>query len=88
MPDVKERNMEGVSVNGLPADRNTDSDLEIRIRGEFAEMPGLRLTLPQASRFFNVERSRCERILAGLVAHGDLSACCGSFRRAGYSRAQ
>jgi hypothetical protein len=40
------------------ADRTVDADLETRIRAEFAEMPGLKLTLPQASRLFNVERVR------------------------------
>lgn len=70
-------------LHGRPTDRDTDSDLEIRIRAEFAEMPGLKLTLPQASRLFNVERVRCQRILEGLVTHGDLSASGGSFLRIG-----
>ena len=73
--------MEAGSVYALRTDRDTDSDLEMQIRAEFAEMPGLQLTVPQASRLFNVEQVRCERILEGLVTHGDLSACCGSFRR-------
>ena len=68
---------------GLPAERDADSDLAIRIRAEFAEMPGLKLTLPQASRLFNVERVQCQRILEGLVTHGDLSTSGGSFLRLG-----
>ena len=66
-----------------PIDRDTDSDLAFRIRAEFAEMPGLKLTLPQASRLFNVERVRCQRILDRLVVHGDLSTSGGSFLRLG-----
>ena len=27
--------------------------LAVRVRGEFAEMPGLRLTVPQAARLFS-----------------------------------
>ena len=46
-------------------------------------MPGLKLTLPQASRLFDVERGRCQRILEGLVTHGDLSTSGSSFLRAG-----
>jgi hypothetical protein len=68
-------------------ERDTDSNLEIRIRAEFAEMPGLKLTLPQASRLFNVERVRCERILGELVTHGDLSSSGGSFQKLGGQRA-
>jgi hypothetical protein len=70
-------------LHGVPPGRDTDSDLAIRIRAEFAEMPGLKLTLPQASRLFDVERGRCQRILEGLVTHGDLSTSGSSFLRAG-----
>ena len=37
-----------------------DGDLDRRIRAEFVEMPGLKLTLPQAARLFNLEQARCE----------------------------
>jgi hypothetical protein len=77
--DFKEPEMKGDGLYGRPTDRDTDSDLATRIRAEFAEMPGLKLTLPQASRLFNVERVRCERILERLVTHGDLSTRDGSF---------
>jgi hypothetical protein len=50
-------------------------------------MPGLKLTLPQASRLFSVERARCERILEDLVTHGDLASSGGSFQRVGGDRA-
>lgn len=68
-------------------DQTVDIDLETRIRAEFAEMPGLKLTLPQASRLFNVERVRCERILNGLVTDGELWNSGESFLRAGAGRA-
>lgn len=38
-----------------------------RIRGEYLEMPGLRLTLPQAQRLCGVERALCEAVLNTLV---------------------
>lgn len=41
-----------------------------RIRGEFDEMPGLRLTFPQACRLWNLDPSRCLAVLEHLVAEG------------------
>ena len=79
--------MEGDRPNAVSTERETDSNLETRIRAEFAEMPGLKLTLPQASRLFNVERVQCGRILDELVTHGDLSSSGGSFQRFGGDRA-
>lgn len=38
-----------------------------RIRGEYLEMPGLRLTLEQARRLFGVERALCRKMLDALV---------------------
>lgn len=46
--------------------------LSQRIRSEYAEMPCLRLTLPQASRFWNVDRETCRLALEQLVAEGIL----------------
>lgn len=78
--------MNGDRLYASSTDRDADSDLATRIRAEFAEMPGLKLTLPQASRLFNVERGRCERILETLVSHGDLSMHDGSFLGVGADR--
>lgn len=50
-----------------------DRALVVRIRAEFTEMPGLSLTLAQASRLFDVEVRRCEQILASLVESGQLA---------------
>lgn len=45
----------------------------MRVHAEFREMPGLRLTLPQASRLFSIEPARCERVLGALVHAGCLA---------------
>jgi hypothetical protein len=38
-----------------------------RVRAEFEEMPGMTLTMPQASRLFGIEREICKRIVERLV---------------------
>jgi hypothetical protein len=38
-----------------------------RVRAEYDEMPGLRLTLQQAARFWQMERTVCEAALDTLV---------------------
>lgn len=43
-----------------------------RIRGEFREMPGLRLTIPQASRLWHLDHDSSERLLDALVVDGVL----------------
>ena len=53
----------------LPSER----DLFYRIRGEYLEMPGLRLTVEQAMRLFALDRSTCSQVLEGLVCVGFLS---------------
>jgi hypothetical protein len=46
-----------------------ESDLLIRrVREEFKEMPGLTLTLAQASRLWGVESQRCRALIESLVA--------------------
>jgi hypothetical protein len=39
-----------------------------RIRGEFIEMPGLRLTLEQAARLWHIDAALCATALMRLVA--------------------
>jgi hypothetical protein len=66
-------------------DRTTpreDYDLQTRVWGEFREMPGLRLTLPQASRLFRLDRERCERVLGALVDRAVLCTDGKAFRAA------
>jgi DNA-binding IclR family transcriptional regulator len=50
-----------------------NATLEDRVRGEFLEMPGLRLTPQQASRLWAVDRSTSERILNRLTSTGFLA---------------
>ena len=38
-----------------------------RVRGEFIEMPGLRLKIDQAQRLWNLDRAMCESVLRSLV---------------------
>ena len=38
-----------------------------RIRGEFLEMPGLRLTLRQAQRLWQLDETICDAVLGALV---------------------
>jgi hypothetical protein len=38
-----------------------------RIRGEFLEMPGLRLTIQQARRLWRLDETACEAVLDALV---------------------
>jgi len=39
-----------------------------RIRAEFLEMPGLKLTVPQAQRLWGIDRSTCEAVIEELTA--------------------
>jgi hypothetical protein len=43
-----------------------------RIRGEYLEMPGLRLSFEQAQRLFGVDRAQCRMMLDALVDAGFL----------------
>ena len=43
-----------------------------RVRGEYVEMPGLKLTNWQACRLWNLEAALCDDILATLVKEGFL----------------
>jgi hypothetical protein len=38
-----------------------------RVRAEFEEMPGMTLTMPQASRLFGIEREICKTVVERLV---------------------
>jgi hypothetical protein len=58
------------------------ASLSQRIRAEYEEMPCLRLTLPQASRFWNVDQGACLAVLDELVGEGFLV-----LGRFGYMRA-
>ena len=61
-------------------------DLRSRIQAEFVEMPGLRLTLGQASRLFGMDREDCRQALDRLVQGGALHYQNGTFFRSGTGR--
>ena len=44
------------------------SALVDRVRGEFNEMPGLQLTIPQAARLLGIEPEACRSVIVQLVA--------------------
>jgi hypothetical protein len=59
--------MEGADMHAaMPGDLN--DGLVYRIRGEFLEMPGLRLTLEQAARLWHIDAAVCATVLMRLVA--------------------
>jgi len=46
---------------------STPDNLLERVRGEYLEMPGLRLTLAQACRLWQVDVTTCECVLDTLI---------------------
>lgn len=52
----------------LTAMPETTALMLYRIRGEYLEMPGLRLTIEQAARLWHVDDATCAAVLARLVA--------------------
>lgn len=52
--------------------RSPVSELELRIRGEYREMPGLRLRPEQAARLWSLDRHTCDQVLDELVGSGFL----------------
>ncbi len=59
-------------VTCTPEPAQTDRTLQMRICAEYLEMPGMRLSVPQAARLFNLEPTYCARLLKALVADGAL----------------
>jgi hypothetical protein len=67
----------------LPAYQKVTPALLAQIRGEFREMPGLTLTLRQASRLWNLDPLTCDVALRILVDERCLTRTrLGGFRRA------
>jgi hypothetical protein len=63
---------------------DTDDTLLHRIRGEFVEMPGLRLTGEQAARLWHLHPTRVTTLLRALVDANFLAHTAdGAYRRAG-----
>jgi Fic family protein len=70
--------MEMMILHGEAIDADT-----LRIRGDFLEMPGLVLTVPQTSRLYGLSTAHATALLDGLVAEGFLVTCGnGTYRRA------
>jgi hypothetical protein len=42
-------------------------DVLRRVKGEYIEMPGLRLTIAQAQRLWGLDRAVCDALLGALV---------------------
>lgn len=58
-------------------------DLIRRVRGEYLEMPGLKLTTAQASRLWGLDPSTCQRLLSTLMDSRFLARTSdGHYRRA------
>jgi hypothetical protein len=67
----------------MSAEAPIGEDALRRIRGEYLEMPGLRLTAAQAQRLWNLDRPTCENLLGTLVTSRFLQQTRdGSFVRA------
>ena len=47
-------------------------DLIDQVQAEYAEMPGLSVTLPQAQRLWSVDRGLCEEAFSRLIRSGVL----------------
>jgi hypothetical protein len=50
-----------------PEPTHTNEDVVRRVQGEFLEMPGLRLTEPQARRLWGLDSASCTELLRALV---------------------
>ena len=46
---------------------STEDALLARARGEYREMPGMRLTIEQAMRLWDLDRQTCQSLLSSLV---------------------
>lgn len=55
-----------------PASHST-ATLVSRIRSEYGEMPGLKLTVAQAQRLWDLDRELCDSLMADLVMSGFLA---------------
>ena len=63
-------------LTNAPPDVRTRADvvqeLTNRVQAEYAEMPGLSLTLAQAQRLWAIDRQTCEKVFRVLTARGFL----------------
>jgi hypothetical protein len=73
-PDLETLKLQPVSARLPTESRNVVARKALvrRIQSEFEEMPGLSLTLVQASRLFGVAQDACARIFIELAKDGRL----------------
>jgi hypothetical protein len=57
-------------VSVLDAPGQTVRTLMTQVRAEYAEMPGLSVTLSQAQRLWAVDHATCQEVFSRLVARG------------------
>jgi hypothetical protein len=57
---------------GVPQGEPPRAQLRSTILGAYSEMPGLKLTLPQAARLFGLRAGTCHAVLEALVKDGAL----------------
>jgi hypothetical protein len=60
-----------------PYDAHALDSLLTRVRGEYREMPGMKLTIAQAARLWQLDPSACEAVLKLLVHDGFLTQTAG-----------
>jgi len=51
----------------MPERSRATDDVLARVRGEFLEMPGLRLTVAQARRLWGLDAASCDALLTALI---------------------
>jgi hypothetical protein len=70
----------------LLKDVDVDRDLWMRVCNEYLELPGLGLTVPQASRLWSTDLASSRHVLDALVDAAFLSRCDGCYVRADTGR--
>jgi len=60
----------------------TASDVLVRIKSEYREMPGLCLTMLQARRLWALDEGTCTRLLTDLVSEGYLRKSAAGYIKA------
>jgi hypothetical protein len=83
MPMATTRLLDGVtSAEDKRAPDAALAHAALMVKGEYLEMPGLSLTLPQAMRLWHLDAASCRRVLDALVGSGFLTETRqGAFRR-------
>ena len=56
----------------IEAEEDTIRELTRRVRAEYAEMPGLSVTLAQAQRLLAIDQPTCTAIFKALIKRGEI----------------